>query len=400
MTIRLATYNVENLFARAKALDTATWTEGQPALEAFERFNKIAAKKVYTDADKKEMLQALVTLRVLVQTENGVRLNKNQFDNAWALLRENRGDFLVAPRDKEPRVVASGRGDWVGWVELMVEPVDEIAVQMTAKVIKDVAADILCVVEAENRPNLARFNEELLAKRYEHAMLIDGNDLRGIDVGLMCTKEIDVSWMRSHVDIADPANPKRRLFSRDCPVYKLRLPSGAELFILPNHLKSQSFASGNPDPLRTRQAEQILAIYKQLRAEGAELIAVLGDLNKGPARDHPELPPPTLEALLGPKSPLVNAYTLPQFTGIFDKKDKDHEKPGTFQSCNLPNRLDYILLSPKLADAVTDGGIFRKGLWGDSSNVTPPKLWSIYPQITASKHAASDHAAVWVDLDL
>jgi hypothetical protein len=32
--------------------------------------------------------------------------------------------------------------------------------------------------------------------------------------------------------------------------------------------------------------------------------------------------------------------------------------------------------------------------------VNPPRLWSIYPEITAAEHAASDHAAVWVDLDL
>ena len=33
------------------------------------------------------------------------------------------------------------------------------------------------------------------------------------------------------------------LFSRDCPLYQLRLPGGAELFVLLNHLKSQSFAA-------------------------------------------------------------------------------------------------------------------------------------------------------------
>jgi hypothetical protein len=33
-------------------------------------------------------------------------------------------------------------------------------------------------------------------------------------------------------------------------------------------------------------------------------------------------------------------------------------------------------------------------------NVNPPQAWEIYPEITASVHAASDHAAVWVDLDL
>jgi len=337
-------------------------------------------------------------LRVLVQTENGVRPNKNQLDDAWALLRENRGDFLVAPKDKEPRIVADGRGDWVGWVELTVEPVDEIATRMTARVIEDVAADVLCVVEAEDRPSLTRFNDELLGGRYWHCMLVDGNDLRGIDVGLFCVADVEVRWMRSHVDVRDPAGSGRRLFSRDCPIYQLRLPGGAELFLLLNHFKSQSFIGGNPDPLRTRQSTEVRAIYERLRAEGAEYVAVLGDFNKGPDTKNPSRHP-TLEALLGSDSPLVDAYGLERFSQLYGDRDVERQRPGSFQSCSLHNRLDYILLSPELAAKVVDGGVFRKGLWGNPSNVKAPKLWSVYPEITSGRHAASDHGAVWVDLD-
>jgi exonuclease III len=75
-------------------------------------------------------------------------------------------------------------------------------------------------------------------------------------------------------------------------------------------------------------------------------------------------------------------------------------RPGTLQSCSLRNRLDYILLSPELAQAVTGGGIFRKGLWGTPTNKNPPQAWSVFGEITGSVHAASDHAAVWIDLDL
>jgi len=396
VTLRLATFNVENLFARAKALDTEEREAGQPALAAFERFNRVAAEPVYSDQDKADLIEALTRLRVLVETDEGLRLNKNQFDDAWALLRENRGDFLAAPDDREPRIVAKGRGDWLGWVELTVEPVDETSTRMTARVIEDLAPDMLCVVEAENRPALARFNDELLGGRFAHCMLVDGNDPRGIDVGLFCTGAVDVRWVRSNVDTPDPERVGKRLFSRDCPVYQLRLPGGEDLFLLLNHLKSQSFSGGDPDPLRTRQADEVRAVYDGLRAEGARLVAVLGDLNKGPDGDRH----PTLEALLGPGSPLVDAYGHEKFRQLYGDKDADHERPGSFQSCSLKNRLDYILMSPELAAHVVDGGVFRKGLWGTPTNVNPPKLWSVYPEITKSRHGASDHGAVWVDLDL
>nr|BFE61289.1 hypothetical protein GCM10020063_058150 [Dactylosporangium thailandense] len=397
--MRLATFNVENLFARAKAMDGTVREAGQPALAAFEVFNRIAAHDEYSPQDKTAMLDALATLGVLVQTRDGRRLNPRQFDTAWALLRENRGDFLAAPADREPHIVAGGRGDWTGWVELITEPVDETGTRMTARVIGDLAADVLCLVEAENRPALVRFNDELLGRRYEHAMLVDGNDPRGIDVGLLCTGAIGIDWVRSHVDVPDPAVPGKRLFSRDCPLYKLRLDGGVDLYLLLNHLKSQSFASGDPDPLRTRQSTEVRAIYDRLRADGAEYVAVLGDFNKGPDRKDPKHHP-TLEPLLDAGTPLVSCYDLDAFGGLFDPRDTGRERPGTFQSCTIPNRLDYILLSPELAAKVTGGGVFRKGLWGSPENKTPPKLWGVYPELTAARHAASDHAAVWVDLDI
>lgn len=388
--MRLASFNVENLFARIRALDTATWGQGEPALKAYDVFNTIAAKPEYSEQDKSDMLAALLTLDILVNTAAGVRVNLNPFQ-AWALLRENRGDFLVAPADAAPRITATGRADWSGWVELITEPVDEIAIQMTARVIKDVGADVLCLVEAEDRPALVQFNTELLAGFYGHGMLIDGNDRRGIDVGLYCAPDVDIASMQSHVDDPDPARPGEKLFSRDCPVHRLRLVSGAEIFVLLNHFKSQSFSSGNPDPLRTRQSTRVREIYDQLRADGATLIAILGDFNKGPDPQNPAHHP-TLEALLDPGSPLVNVYDLPGFDV--------GPRPGTFQSCSLRNRLDYILLSPELAATAITGGIFRKGLWGTPSNINPPRDWEIYPEIDRSRQAASDHAAIFIDLNI
>ncbi len=388
--MRLASFNVENLFARAKALDTTTWPEGAPALKAYEVFNTIAAKPVYTEQDKSGMLAALLSLGVLVTTPAGIRLNPEPFQ-AWALLRENRGDFLVAPADAAPRITATGRADWSGWVELITEPVDEVAIQMTARVITDVGADVLCLVEAEDRPALVQFNTELLAGQYGHGMVIDGNDPRGIDVGLYCSADVDIVSMQSHVDDPDPARPGKTLFSRDCPVYCLRLAGGVEILVLGNHFKSQSFSSGNPDPLRTRQSTRVREIYDELRAAGATLIAILGDFNKGPDPRNPTHHP-TLEPLLDPGTPLVDAYDLPGFDV--------GPRPGTFQSCSLRNRLDYILLSPELAATATTGGIFRKGLWGTPSNINPPRDWTIYPEIDSSRQAASDHAAIYVDLDI
>ena len=141
-----------------------------------------------------------------------------------AILRENRGDFMVERRATGIEIVAAGRADWIGWLELVVEPVDEVAIRMTAKVIQDLAAGVLAVVEAEHRPSLVRFNESMLANRYRHVMLVDGNDLRGIDVGLLTTAAGRSSTSRATSTTATRKNPNvmrrdNRLFSRDAPVF-------------------------------------------------------------------------------------------------------------------------------------------------------------------------------------
>ena len=387
----IASFNVENLFARAKALNPATWSEGEPALKAYERFNVLASKAVYSPADKQRMLEALLTLKVLVRTPGGNLRLETRSDRPLAVLRENRGDFLSQPRSGSVEIVATGRPDWVGWVELTVEPVDEIAVRSTARVINDIGADVLGVVEAEDRPALVRFNEQLLGNRYGHIMLVDGNDTRGIDVGLMTAPDIEIASVRSHVDDPDPAGD-RPLFSRDAPVFHLVTPSGDDLWVAVSHLKSQSFTGGvNPDPLRTRQSGRLADIYRDLRAEGATNVVVMGDFNKGPTTDDPPRHP-TLEALFADDIDLIDAASLQAFD--------PGPRPGTFQGCSVRQRLDYILLSPELAVRVTDGGVFRDGLWGNPKNKNPPTAWAVYPEITRSVHAASDHGLIWVDVAL
>jgi endonuclease/exonuclease/phosphatase family metal-dependent hydrolase len=159
-------------------------------------------------------------------------------------------------------------------------------------VLKDVDADIVAVIEAEHRIALKQFSDYVLknvgGRPYTNVMLIDGNDPRGIDVGIMTKANYKIGLMRSHVhDLGENNKP---VFSRDCPEYCVHTPHGEEIWILPNHFKSK-FGGNNQASRDKRKAQATRAaeIYEKLRSEGKVNIVVLGDLNDTP--DSKDLKP-------------------------------------------------------------------------------------------------------------
>ena len=240
---RIASFNVENLFARPKVFNATQWSVGKPALDAYRDVNTLIKKVAYSASDRTKIRDLLVKLDIYTVNANGAIRRKDSVSPKWAWLRKNRGAFDREPQNRAQsiEVIANGRGDWIGWVELAKEPTNETGTRMTARVIQDVGADIIGIVEAEDRPSLVRFNAELLGGLYSHVMLVDGNDERGIDVGLMTKTDFDIVDIRSHVDDEDDTG---LVFSRDCADYEIQIPGAAPLHVLVNHFKSQSGGGG------------------------------------------------------------------------------------------------------------------------------------------------------------
>ncbi len=115
--MRIASFNVENFFARAKALNTGSWTEGKPVLAAHAELNSLLQQPTYTAADKTRIIGLLDVLGLTAS------------DTAeYAVLRQVRGRLVTRHPNGVVEVVAEGRGAWVGWVELTTEPITEAAV--------------------------------------------------------------------------------------------------------------------------------------------------------------------------------------------------------------------------------------------------------------------------------
>jgi endonuclease/exonuclease/phosphatase family metal-dependent hydrolase len=347
------------------------WQEGKEILAEYSRVNTLLQKPVYSAADKTAILASLDKLGM-----------KKSDESPFAILRQNHGHLLKRPANGPAQVVATGRADWVGWVELKTEPVNETATQMTAKVIKDVKADVLAIVEAEDRIALCQFSEQLLKPlnaQYSHIMLIDGNDDRGIDVGLLCKGGCSINSMVSHVDDTTAGHT---IFSRDCPEYTIQVSPAKSFLLMINHMKSKGY--GTPaasNQRRKEQAKRVREIYEARKAQNIKHIAIVGDFNDTPDSDP-------LSPLLKNGSDLKDITEHPTFLS--------DGRPGTFGNGTAANKIDYLLMSPALFNSVHTGGIFRKGVWGGTNGT----LFPHYPEMTRSIHAASDHAAIWAEINL
>lgn len=369
-TVRIASYNVENIFVRARAFNMATWGGTRHYLTDFASLREILEQDVYSAADKSRIVDLLDALGL-----------KSSDDAELAVLRQVRGR-LVSRTTNGVRVVADGRGDWGGWVELTTEPINDRAILNTARVIRDVDATVQGVVEVENRMVLGRFADANLRagdnSLYPNVALVDGNDDRGMHVGLLTRTGWPIDGIRSH---ATDTDDRGVIFSRDCPEYDIGSPSGRRLVVLMNHLTSKGFGSQADNAAkRLRQATRVADIYRRLRSEGVANVAVLGDFNDTPGSR--------------PLEPLLTGTDLRDISEhpTFD----DGGRPGTFGTCIAANKIDYVLLSPALFATVRAGGIWRHGAWGGKNGT----LWPHYETLTRASEAGSDHCAIWADVSL
>ena len=62
--IRIAAYNVQNLFARPKAFDGTDWTIGEPILAAYREVNELFQNAIYDAANRTRMRELLLDLDI------------------------------------------------------------------------------------------------------------------------------------------------------------------------------------------------------------------------------------------------------------------------------------------------------------------------------------------------
>lgn len=251
--------------------------------------------------------------------------------------------------------------------------------------IKDMDLDVIGVQEAEDVDTLGTFARRDLADLgYRHVVLVEGNDPRLIDVGILSRLPLGAvsSWRHA----VHPDGDGAPVFSRDfLEVEVLNATRTKRLFTVYNtHLKShfvpfdqdQEAGAAAANARRKQQAEVIARIVSARMRPNSSFV-VLGDMN-----DPPESP--FLEPMLA-KLPFVDGLVdavedrmPPVETPLAPSRPWTHR----FKEAGKPAKhelFDHVWLSERLALRKTAAKINRRTkLGGDGS----------------------DHDPAWVELDL
>lgn len=342
-TVRIATFNCENLFSRPKIFAA----RGNRSIILLGKVEKLQAELSKATFDK----QAIKKLKKELK--------------GYAKVNDIRGKHTSV----------KGAGQWLGWVELTRRRADVAAVQNTARVLADLKAHILCLVEVENRILLQQFHDDILYKKflkpkgrsgYRYIRLIDGNDSRGIDVAVM--SRLPLNWIKSHIHETTTYNGKKiNLFSRDCLEVDVQATSTRSIRLLINHFKSMGYSPANDPQSNRRRRGQAKAVAKLASAlkPKKSFVVVAGDLNSDPSSS-------SLKALLSKP----NLYNM--------NLELPSNERGTYRTGN--KQLDYLVVSDALKKKKSKVRIERRGLYSSK--------WQTYPTVKSRRTEASDHAAV------
>ncbi len=263
---------------------------------------------------------------------------------------------------------------------LAFEIYNEELKRITAKAIREVDADVLCLQEVESIQVLERFNSDYLGgMRHKHRILIDSHDPRFIDVAVL--SRCPFTYLNTHRDKRNATNTTW-LFSGDCLEVDVRV-DGKTLSLYVNHFKSMMEGRAETRLRRKEQVQEVVRIVDS-RWQGQNHqgnFIVLGDFNNYEDQQT------SLTALLN----------HPALENVVRRLPANEQWTHYWVGGNEYRQLDYLLLSKALADQNPGlPGIMRKGLPHRATKYAGPR----FDEVGENDPKASDHAPVHMDLNL
>ncbi|WP_423819661.1 hypothetical protein V5739_03510 [Salinimicrobium sp. TIG7-5_MAKvit] len=375
--MKLASFNTQNLFFRHKELlnrskthNFANWLQEMDEL-------MIKFRKTGYDLDRLRDLSFLVGFEHIDQS-------------GYVVMRRKGGNYYIKGVRFSKEMHAAPYNNWNGWIEVENHPLSTVQTENKARVVSAINPDLLILQEVESCEALRLFNKTLLPQfqcfPFYNYLFISGNTNIGQDMALLTRTGYTMGSSRSHHSV--PGENNEPLFERNLLEYEVFSPAGERITIISAHLTEDNFKKEESDRKRAEQALYIASQYERLLTEGQQNVVVCGTLN-APSYCY------SLSSLLRDTS-LQEISRHPRFSVVADQgKDSGYYSLGAYgKGINLKQK-DYLLLSPALFKRILSAGMSRRGVW-------PQRMaqWPIFPQIRCVEDAASEHPALWVELDI
>lgn len=241
--------------------------------------------------------------------------------------------------------------------------------------------DVLAVQEVENISILKEFNRVYLNGMYNQQTLLEGNDPRFIDIGIL--SKLPIGGATSFRTATHPTVPNQTVFGRDLlEVEILSKDKSRKLFTLyNNHLKSHYGDDDNNgagrrknNKRRKQQAEMVSKIIGKRMKTNSKFI-LTGDMNDGPG-DAPIRPMLTIDGIR-----LTNGLANAQETRPAKPETDPSHNPSSqvwthrFKKARQPadyKLFDQIWLSKSISSNLVSAHIDRRTKHGgDGSDHDP-----------------------------
>lgn len=243
-----------------------------------------------------------------------------------------------------------------------IKPRKELAA--LAESMRQLDADVVALEEVENRGYLERFLEVFLPDMgYDHVVLFEGNDRRGIDVALVSRLPIGPVESNRHVTFAGPYGKPIR-FARDVLEVTVEPENAPSFKVWVVHLQSNSQGREYAEPIRVAEAKQLRRMLDdELERDANARIVLTGDFNDTVESE-------TLKTIIGDGPQKM-------WSAASDLKGR---LPNTYNQGRYQSMIDFVLCTPAMAKEYVAG----------SFKVVPGS-----PEISGS-----DHNPVCVEFDL
>ncbi len=299
--------------------------------------------------------------------------------------------------------------------------------QHTALALAALDADVVALQEVDSHATLVRFLDAYYAKLgetpFRHAVLHEGNDIRGIDVAVIARPDWPI-YTRSHADLTPSwvddkptglnllaAYPRaketadkmrgQRIFRRDCLEVKLtRVP----VSVFNCHFKSMGGGRNESIGMRQLEAITVREIINRTFPDPADALwCVAGDLNdyqrvikvrKATAADGSRLEDVETVAESGVDPLLADGFGV----NLLDLLPERDRWTHYYASDAHKTQIDYLIASPALAARVR--GLPEVIRAGQPFRVPNTDAFRRFPRVGWDRPKASDHCPVVVEFDI